>query len=265
MAIQPTQATSEGQAGGHNGDYAWDEFDSGDYYQHNYAQLRDDDRQIVKLVADFFEAQNVPAGARGIDVGTGPNLYPALTMLPFCDHITLYEYSASNIRWLTREKAAGWPSWEQAWQPFWDVLGLQPPYRDVAHPRDLLTERTIIRQGSIFDLNPDPAERYQLGTMFFVAESITPSSDEFRSAVDCFLDALAPGAPFAVAFMENSQGYHVGDLHFPATSVGKDDVRERLQHRVGSESLRLEHIDYGDNPLRDGYSGMMVATGLVDG
>ncbi|CAM5649016.1 hypothetical protein SANTM175S_10556 [Streptomyces antimycoticus] len=55
--------------------------------------------------------------------------------------------------------------------------------------------------GSLFDLCSG-AERWDLGTMFFVAESITTSLDEFRRGVGCFMSALNPGAPFAAAFME---------------------------------------------------------------
>src|SRR6184192_2383524 len=84
-----------------NRDYPWDDFSPEEYFKYNYADMRDDDRQIVELVSDFFAKAfsnaSLPSGARGIDVGTGSNLYPALTMLPFCESLTLYEYSASNV------------------------------------------------------------------------------------------------------------------------------------------------------------------------
>ncbi|MEU6745518.1 hypothetical protein ABZ914_04775 [Spirillospora sp. NPDC046719] len=41
---------------------------------------------------DFFATVTLPAGARGIDVGTGTDLYPALALLPLCEEgLTLWE------------------------------------------------------------------------------------------------------------------------------------------------------------------------------
>jgi hypothetical protein len=37
-----------------NDSFPWDDFDSSYYYDHNYKVLRDDDRQIVEVVRDFF-------------------------------------------------------------------------------------------------------------------------------------------------------------------------------------------------------------------
>ena len=76
---------------GYNADYPWDEFDPEDYFAHNYASLRDDDREILEIVRSYFADQlgDLPMHSlRGIDVGTGANLYPALAMLPFCEEIT---------------------------------------------------------------------------------------------------------------------------------------------------------------------------------
>lgn len=248
-----------------NVDYPWDEFDPEEYLTHNYAELRDDDREILEFVSSFFVEAfrgNEKTGTlRAIDVGTGANLYPAMAMLPFCSSITLYEYSQSNVDWLRREHADGWPSWHRAWDKFWTLLCKQETYSDFSvNPNAELWERTEVVHGSVFDLGSDQ-RRWDLGTMFFVAESITQRRTEFTSAVDHFLDALAPNAPFAIAFMEHSGGYHVADKHFPATDIGSGDVHGCLDDRaVDVELLRVET---GDKPLRDGYSGMIIACGRV--
>jgi hypothetical protein len=63
-----------------NADVDWDSFDSSYYFEHNYGHLRPDDAAIIRMVTSFFSRRLTGrAGARAIDVGTGPNLYPALT------------------------------------------------------------------------------------------------------------------------------------------------------------------------------------------
>jgi hypothetical protein len=279
MVTSQVPRSQVAKAAPRNVDFVWDSFDSEDYFAHNYVALRDDDRQIAELVHDYFVAVAADCpprpGARGLDVGTGTNLYPALTMLPFCGELTLYEYAASNVAWLRKEQQGHWPSWQPAWANFWQLLvdrdlragtGAPGPYQLLADPRAALSARASVHQGSVFDLVPherQPAGGWDLGTMFFVAESITSEPSEFALAINRFLDALRPGAPFAIALMEHSTGYDVGDTRFPATDVDVHTVGELLAERA-PETISTR-IDLGDAPLRDGYSGMIVARGRLKG
>lgn len=215
---------------------------------------------------DFFGAQfpsgHAPAGLRGIDVGTGANLYPALSMLPFCESITLYEHAKSNLEWLAEQTAADWPSWTDVWSDFWTLLEESPHYAGLGElPRHALARRVEVVPGSVFALDPS-AGRWDMGTMFFVAESITSQRGEFADAVHGFLGVLRPGAPFCIAFMENSLGYEVAGIEFPAVAVDHDDVTDCLSGRA--TNLVVDRIGTnGGPPLRDGYTGMIVACGRV--
>jgi hypothetical protein len=251
-----------------NRDYPWDDFSPKEYFKKNYVKLRDDDRQIVGIVRDFlvdaFSDSPLPPGLRGVDVGTGTNLYPALTMLPFCEGITLYDHSAANIKWLEKQHKKRWPdwrrwpSWRKAWKNFWALLRVEAPYREISHPKDVLSERVEIVKGNVLE---QPVRRpWDLGTMFFVAESITGDPTEFLKAVDHFFAMLKPRAPFAMAFMEHSTGYHVGTQKFPATDIGLDDVYACLHTRADNVKI---HPVVGDKPLREGYTRMIVAHGRV--
>src|SRR3712207_4648944 len=126
--LEPTALNSQSSQHtfvGLNSHFPWDDFDPNWYFDHNYKELRDDDRQIVELVRDFFATLDLPGGSSGIDAGAGSNLYPALTMLPFCNEITLYEYAASNVAWLRREVQSYSPSWD----PWWNLLVKEPLYK----------------------------------------------------------------------------------------------------------------------------------------
>ncbi|WP_213004449.1 SCO2525 family SAM-dependent methyltransferase [Paractinoplanes toevensis] len=235
-----------------NADVEWDDFDSQAYFANNYGTLRWDDAAIIRIIADFF-ATSLPEKFIGhaIDVGSGTNLYPALTMLPYSSRVTLYERAYTNRTWLHQSLARPQESWLQFWR---EISGGRRPYARIPSPLRLLADRAEVTKGNVFDLKPN---RYDLGTMFFVAESITTRDDEFRRAARLFVDSLVPGAPFAAAFMRNSSGYFVGDIGFPACSVSEDDVREALT--PVARRLEIETVD--SNDLREGYSGMMVATG----
>lgn len=252
-----------------NSDFPWENFDPGEYLEHNYHHLRDDDAQIVEIVGTYFADacpdRTAPGGLRGIDVGTGSNLYPTLTMLPFCDQIRLLEFSSSNCAWLKQQHTDGWPSWPGTWENFWNVLRRRPEYEQFtgADMGSEISKRTEVVQGSVLELEVRPEDAFDIGTMFFVAESISREPGEFTTAMRHFLNALRADAPFAIALMEHSQGYQVGDTCFPATDIGIEDVREFL--RGSATNVMVERVSPGLNPLRDGYTAMIIACGRARG
>lgn len=237
-----------------NSDFPWDAFDSKWYYDHNYKVLRDDDQEIVEVVRDFFTTLDLPSHSHGIDVGSGTNIYPALTMLPLCGKITLFEYSSSNVSWLQREIR----SYSSSWDAFWELLAKEGLYDSVGSPRKMLAAKARVEKGSIFDL---PKARWDIGTMFFAAESISSEPSEFQSALGSFIRSLRPGAPFAAAFMKDSLGYTVGTRQFPAVAITTDNVRNCLVD--DTKNLAIYQIGLTENPLRVGYGGMILVTGRV--
>ncbi|WP_432833801.1 SCO2525 family SAM-dependent methyltransferase [Dactylosporangium sp. CA-092794] len=242
-------------AGATNADYPWDTFDSEWYLHHNYLSMHPDDRVVITRVADFFGSRVNGRRLRGVDVGAGTNLYPAMAMLPLTSSITFWEYSAANVRWLQHGVR---PSTElRLWEQYWDVLsGASPVYRTMRRPRARLFEQSIVTHGNIFDL---PEAEWDVGTMFFVAESITAVPAEFERALLSFIRSLKPDAPFAAAFIRNSPGYTVGDQQFPAVAITEHEVRAVLRTIV--EDLSIEPIACGE-AFRDGWDGMVLATGV---
>jgi hypothetical protein len=242
-----------------NDDFDWDSFDSEKYFKKNYADLRDDDRKIMKRASDYFLA-SIPGHRQhdpyhklhGIDVGAGTNLYPTFTMLPLCHSITLRERARTNREWLLHQRQ----SYAKSWDAFWQELENHAPlYKSVEDPRGAVLSRVEVVGGSIFNL---PKETYEIGTMFFVAESITVLDREFRRATHCFVGSLKPKSPFAAAFMKGSRGYQVGSSRFPAVAITEADVKDCLSEVA--RDVTIETIT-SDSPLRHGYDGMILATG----
>lgn len=239
----------------YNADFDWDRFNSEWYCAHNYVSLRDDDTEIMSRVGAFFERQLKPSTARrrGLDVGSGANLYPAMSMLPFCEAVDLREYSRSNVRWLDAQIKR----YDTYWDKFWGVYQGLPAYQKVANPREAMRRAAEVKRMSIFEL---PEREWDMGTMFFVAESLTYDPSEFWRAVECFGRALKPGAPFAAAFMADSEGYKVDNTQFPAVAVDITDVEDCLS--VVCDVIDIDLVET-KKPLRRGYGGMILATGVA--
>jgi hypothetical protein len=248
-----------------NADVEWDNFPSQDYWHHNYKEVLAPDKEILRLAGSFF-SETLRGRARvqrAIDVGSGTNLYPALLMLPWAEQILLTDYSESNVRWLRDQVAGDDAVWK--WQPFWRQLQALEGYSQISEPRKQLliactgTEQMpAIEECSVFDL---PPAQWQLGTMFFVAESITRDPREFAEAIGRFAGALEPGSPFAAAFMSGSEGYPLGDVVYPALPVTADDIREHFT-RLGVSELQVKELETSQL-VREGYEGMIVATGIT--
>ena len=152
-----------------------------------------------------------------------------------------------------------------AWRPFWQQMRESKGYSEVDSPRKRLREACVSRarvRGDRAGQRVRSAQaRWDLGTMFFVAESITKKPEEFRDAVACFVGALKPGAPFAAAFMAGSDGYEVARTVFPAVPITTDDVRRHLTE-LGVREPSVELLG-DEHRVRDGYTGMIVATGFA--
>ncbi|MBR7835932.1 hypothetical protein KDL01_21840 [Actinospica durhamensis] len=239
-----------------NSEYDWDGFCAQEYYEHNYRDMRGDDRAMLEVVCGWFQ-KAAPGGEvlRAVDVGAGANLYPALSLLPHSAQITLYEYSSTNVEWLEESKR----HLPESWRPFADLVC---PGEDFESIRKQAFTKFEVQKGSIFEL---PVREWEIGTMFFVAESLTEDEAEFRTAMGHFLGALKPGAPFAAAFMERSQGYDVAGTHFPAVWLDEQALELTLSESGLVEESRVYRFDIDPAPIRAGYTGYLVATGKVKG
>ncbi|GIJ79919.1 SCO2525 family SAM-dependent methyltransferase [Micromonospora phaseoli] len=232
----------------------WDGFDPRAYVQHNYSVLRADDRELLCRIRDFFAGANI-SEVRCVDVGSGANLYPALSLLPFAQSVDLCELSMSNVGWLRTQI----DNYDGCWDAYWRVCAEHPAYSALADPRRRLAQVGRVLRRSVFDL---PRRAWEAGTMFFVACSISADRMESEHAVGRFLGALRPGSPFAAAFMLGSSGYRVGQHWFPAVELQRAEV-------VASIAAGAHDVDmYEVRPtpsLRDGYLGMLLVTGRSRG
>ena len=188
-------------------------------------------------------------------MGSGANLYPTLSLLPFAHTVDLCEWSAANVCWLRQQV----DSYDPMWDPYWQVCAEHPAYAALTDPRRRLARVARVSQTSVFDL---PRHAWDAGTMFFVACSISADRTEAEHAIARFLRALRPGSPFAVAVMLGSAGYRVGEHSFPAVALAHAEVVAGIA--AGAYDVEV-HEERPRPPLRDGYASMLLTTGRTRG
>lgn len=238
----------------------WSDFDADVYSKANYATIFPEDAEIMRFASNFLidAFRWRPPAKLAVDVGSGPNLYPALLMLPWAERIVFTDYAQTNIDWLHENLAE--QSGEWAWQPFWELLEQLPGYQGVDHPQRRLADCHDVLRRSVFDL---PHRAWSMGSMFFVADGISSDEAEFESAVRSFLGALTPAAPFIMAFMEGSTGYEVNGIKFPAVNINPSSLNALLANLpvTGASILRT---DRSVRPVRTDYDAMLLVTGYIE-
>jgi hypothetical protein len=249
----PTRAPSG------NADYRWAQFDSEAYFQHYYGEPHADDDLVIRFAVEAMKrAPPIDAELEVVDVGTGPNLIPFFCALPRARELTAWEYAESNIAWLEAEMRR--VEMRPQWHHFWGVTreAYQPEWRLPEDPMPILRAKTVVRQGSIFDL---PQRTWDAATMFFCAESITERKDEFEAACAAFADCVKLGGTLVAAFLVRSAGYMVADRRFPVLCLSAESIEKVFARHA--KSIKAETIGISEREIRSGYSGFVFLTGIA--
>jgi hypothetical protein len=232
-----------------NSDVRWDDFDTGGYVADNYASLHELDRQIIAELSPYYAA--LPSGglAATLDVGTGPNLYPLMLAAAASRRLESVEPSAANRAYLQRLCEQG-P--DACWLEFWRLCRELNP----ALPDDLaqVLARVGVRRGDAFSLS---RARYDLVSMFFVAESVTGVREEFEEICRRFASAAAPGGHLVAAFMAGMPSYQLGGEVLPSYPIDEEALTVAL--RGLAEGLDLRRLP-PDPTLPYEHDGVLLLT-----
>jgi hypothetical protein len=241
-----------------NADYEWSAFDAEAYFDQYYGEPHPDDDRIVTCAVEAIKEARPAGDLDFVDVGTGPNLMPLLCALPRARSLTAWEYTESNLAWLKAELRRNGlrPQWRHFWNTARTAYG--SAYRLPDDPLPGLSAKTVVRQGSIFDL---PERAFDAATMFFCAESITGRQDEFEAACAAFARCVRSGGTLAAAFLAHSAGYVVKGSPFPALPLSAESIASVFAPHAGQ--LRTETIGLSERPIRSGYSGTVFLTGIA--
>lgn len=229
----------------------WDTFNPYVYVANNYQTIHDEDRVILDVILPYIR-RNISQSCRVLDIGTGPNLYPVIALLPYSRRIDCLEYSRSNVRYLLDQihrPAEYWHRFHRYMRHFGDQ------YVFPLHP--VLTEKVCVRQGDIFTYSQAD---YDVVTMFFCAESITSQRNRFIAACKKSMSYLRNGGLYIAVFMEQSKGYEIDRVQFPAYPTNTEELSGIFEPLC--TKLSVTKIPKSTKPLREGYGGMVLITGI---
>ena len=242
-----------------NADYRWVQFDSEAYFQHYYGEPHADDDLVIRHAVEAMKrALPISAELEVVDVGTGPNLIPFFCALPRARELTAWEYAESNVAWLEAEMRRD--EMRSQWRHFWGVTreAYLPEWRLPEDPMPILRAKSVVRQGSIFDL---PERTWDAATMFFCAESITERQDEFEAACAAYANCVKPGGALVAAFLVRSAGYMVADRRFPVLCLSAESIEKVFARHANN--IKAETIGIFEREIRSGYSGFVFLTGIA--
>ncbi|MBL1080274.1 hypothetical protein JK358_38350 [Nocardia sp. 2] len=237
----------------------WDDFDAIEYVERNYGNgISPADRQIIEFVISEMEGLGV--GRTSLltvaDVGSGPNLYPALIASSYLADggvIDLIDAAPLNRTYMRRlldgRDERGLELWQE-YEEYIRSLGVAADFHRVV-------ELSNVIRG---DIHAIASNSYDAALSFFVGESIGDSLMDFRKATESLIGSVKRGGIFVAAHIIGSDGYYAGTgTRFPATNLTIEQVRDTYD-RYGS--CRYHVVAAGDDVVaRKGRLGMMVAVG----
>ena len=234
-----------------NHDVDWDTWPVEEYLTENYREVHPADLAVIDHHSRYYRQFPADTFERSVEFGAGPNLYPLMLAAGVSRHIHAIEPSANSVAYL-RQQLRDVP--EASWAAFYQACRERLPTLP-EDPRDALS-RVTVAQVRAQDVDPGA---YDLGSMHFVAESVTEDRDEFEALCGLFVRSVRPEAPVVAAFMENMGRYGLGDgSRWPGYPVDADKVAAAFDG-ITTE-LHIDRID-ADETLPDyGYTGMVLLT-----
>jgi len=245
----------------------WDQFDPWAYVAHNYQKMMTEDREIISIISNELTSMNIPLKQFKIvgDVGTGPNLYPAILISPYVSEngqIELIEPVLPNRNYLKKlfnnlsnnEPALFGNNWSNY---ACEIVGLCGNIYSNALCR--LQRLIKIKNGSIYHL---PEDEYDFVSSYFVAESISDSYYQFQLALNNIVNSVVTGGIIVTTHMLHSEGYQAGEnTKFPAVKISLDQLEESLVKtglKKGGYKIWTVSTRKPEEKVREGYQGMAV-------
>lgn len=227
----------------------WDGFDSEAYFQHNYSSLRAHNERYMHMLCDA-SSDWAPESRRVLDIGTGSNLFPVISLLPFASRIECSDRSASNRNWLESEFRGDGARWIE----YFDVC--RSHLRSDVAP--FLSWSRLVSLVEVVERDVDDLEvdhEFDIVSSFFVIESSTDRVDVVAKRMKALAEAVSAHGDIFVGLMLGSLGYSVGGVPYPAVALQPEDVRE-MATAAGLKIESLHALDRGVDAVRSGYTGM---------
>lgn len=236
------------------------------YLDEYYSHIGAENEALIHFFADSFR-QSYP-GAKLLDFGGGPTIYPLISAAPRVSEIYFSDYLLSNLQEVQ--------SWHKAlpqafpWSPFvaraLEVEGKAHDDISIQSREKVIRERIkYFFEGDIHLSDPLKDRRYRgyfdIIISNFVAESITSDRGEWQCGMTNLIGMLKPKGMFLMSVITNASFYRIGANRLPCVSVTESDVIELLcslgfaKSDIVVQSIQAE-TQPADGERYQGYRGM---------
>lgn len=241
----------------------WVEYYGGD-------ELPSDERAMFSFFVRTMKKNPGPY-ERVLDLGSGPTVHRLAPFVTAATEIEVADFDPRN-----REHVEAWLRGSDSalpWEKFFGLtLELEGGETDsgAIHRRQKLLRERISRTRHCDLRKEEPlgaANRYDLVTSFFCADSITASKERWREFVARVLRLVKPGGRIVMTALAESEGYPIGDLMFPSPTLSEADLEQALlTHSFDPATLEIERIPLPDEERRPYASlGYILAATAVRG
>lgn len=240
----------------------WSDFDPYEYTERNYlnnGEILPDDKLIIRHAIKTLKQLGIKPGSlkRVADVGTGPNLYPAMILSPFVapnaeiellEFATQRSYLAKLLNETHDQKHA------IIWRKFEEFM-IEVGGEIYEESEKKVKKQAIIQYGNIFDLLENT---YDFISSYFVAESIVDSQMPFREAIQSLGKAIKHDGILMIAHVVGSDGWYAGKgTHFPAINLTAEQIKQ-VYLDVDLDIISTIAVSHDIQSFREGYHGIML-------
>lgn len=237
------------------------EFHPRKYLNEYYDHIGDENSVLLKFLSRAYRHifSQLPA-AKVLEVGGGPTLYQLISLSQYPVEIHFSEYSEANLRevkkWL--EKHPRKFPWRKYIRFVHDHEKQQSHLKQLTHREQHLRNKVTkllsidLKKNPPFDL--DPTIHYDIVSTHFVAESITPHKDIWRSNIETIVN-LTTNYLVMSAIIEANM-YQVHTTSFYATPITIQDLQTELQ--IHGFTIIMDDFVSAEKPESQGYKGLYM-------
>jgi len=246
-------------------DMTYASFDPLRYLQEYYADLGDENLELLRFYVDVF--RNIPAKGVMLDFGSGPTIYSLIAAVTKVKEIHIVEYLQANRlelrKWLQRDRGAF------NWRPFIQTtIAMEQHGRcstfDIARREAQIRNHvTYIGQCDVRQCPPisGPQLAYEVVSSNFCSECVTDNLEEWRFFVTNIASLVKPGGVLLMTALQGATSYSIDSMHFPVVRIDEQDLRQVLKELGFFPHSIMTRSVPADRPGRH-YEGLMFASAI---
>ncbi|CAF2070308.1 unnamed protein product [Rotaria magnacalcarata] len=234
-------------------------FSARTYLEEYYSEIQNEDKHHLRCLAKVYG--DVKDGSTLLEFGGGPTLYQLMSAAPKVKEIHFSDYLEVNLaevrNWVNRCSSAF--NWNKITETALEAEGI------TATPEAINAREELLRGKITKFLHCDAHRKYPLGindnddavqydivNCHFVAESISDTFHDWKSAFENICRCVKPGGKLVMAAMKRAIAWKNGDKKFLAVGITEQDVTNVLaENGFVNENIFMETFPADQEDYRE--------------